>query len=219
MQLEIEDSLDEYSTTVAIQDYIHDSLLADTGVFLTSFNRLKDTAAAVRVDIRDTVNVMPITDSITLFGNTKIVVPFFMAGYDRPPEDNVLLTLPVHQGDVTILFIDSAYAALAGDTVFGVATIPEDITADSLIFCYKTNGSMDSLHLRGLDISTGLNLADSVYYSEATARTATTDTRIALYINETLSAGDRLALKMYFTYTDNNDRFIMYYIQIKGVRR
>lgn len=129
---------------------------------------------------------------------TSNYIPFNVV-YGHTPDDSTTLTLPFFVGYTPVLFSDSTNIASAKDTVTISATVPFTCTVDSLIITYEVDGAsvlIDSLVLRGPDLSAFTNLSDSTYYSSGTNRTSTSIARLGIDLtNFTASAGHIFSLR------------------------
>lgn len=137
-------------------------------------------------------------------------VPFDIVHGRRTVTDSITLTVPYCEGASCYLFADSTNEGSDFDTVAVSGMLGFDAAlADSLVFVYKGDGGgvIDSVLLYGPDISGGVNNMDSLYYAVDVALNASSDTRVAYYINETanLTAGTRYCVKFVNTLGADND--------------
>jgi len=179
------------------------------------------TVLTIAVNVIDSTNI---TDGALAVDDvnweTEYMDLSIVHGYS--PADSTHLTLPVFEGFIPILFVDSTNEASAKDTVYVSGTVPYGFTVDSLIFGYKVTGTsvlIDSLVLRGPNKTTFTNNADSTYFSSGTNRTSATFVRLAIDLtNFTARAGDRFALQFSNDLVADNGTVKVYYIQLAGKR-
>jgi hypothetical protein len=139
-------------------------------------------------------------------------------GWNAASADSTTLFLSNREGYTPILFVDSTNIASKKDTVYVSGTVPYDCVVDSAYVTYKCTGTnvlIDSLVLRGPDLSSFTNQCDSTYYSSGTNLDASSVTRQVLNLGAfTASAGHRFAVMFANDLAADNGTVKVYHIQL-----
>ncbi|RJR27763.1 hypothetical protein C4561_01525 [candidate division WWE3 bacterium] len=156
------------------------------------------------------------------FSLDEVVFPLNMVfGADRAVEDSVRLTQPVRKAnsDTAVWLLDSCYAVVttSNDTFDVSGLAPVAMNVDSLIYLYQATGQIDSIAAYSWDITDGFELTDSLYYYDGTDRNSVNWTRVALYINESFSAGQELRVRFFTSFASGSNKTVrIAYMKAKG---
>lgn len=144
-------------------------------------------------------------------------------GWGRAVEDSSYLTLPIHDGSSSYLFLDYAgnITPTHNDTVFVSGAVPFGCSVDSVGWMFKEVGSgqMSVINLYGPDRSDAVNMTDSSYYTSGTDREPASWTAYTEDITDIAAlTGDRFAVRFVFEFDADDDSMFVGWVRL-AVRR
>lgn len=198
--------------SVALGTDIDSTELAATAKSLAE-DRAGDTAVVLRTAITDTVN---------LLRNYQYLDPYWFGGNADGPGDSVELSLGGTNGATAYIVRDSSIDASGDaqtDTIRIMFRMPQWAeTLDSVyIVIQGKSASADTSEVTSVvvyapDKSSASVVADSSYYSDATARNTTTVTKYGYNVNNTqIAAGDPFTVLVTTTLGANVNGVIYFY--------
>jgi hypothetical protein len=145
-------------------------------------------------------------------------------GHPSAPDNTVLFFDQVRSG-TRYLFIDSATAADAYDTVYMMGMIPNDFQCDSAIIEFKTSSAVAADIV--LDSITGLIPKVSKYYADSIHSTTGTPTdsvstsivRVAFPFDHKFWSGEEAGIKLHIKIPTTGKTLSVNYAALKGRKR